>query len=46
MTVPVTGATGNIGGRVVDELIRLGGSDIGESRASTTNPAEAACPDL
>ncbi|MFN6546623.1 SDR family oxidoreductase [Mycolicibacterium nivoides] len=45
MTVLVTGATGNIGRRVVDELIRLGGSDIGDIRALTTNPAKAALPE-
>ncbi len=44
MTILVTGATGNIGRRVVDELIRLGGSDIGDIRALTTNPAKAALP--
>ncbi|MUL82465.1 MULTISPECIES: SDR family oxidoreductase [unclassified Mycolicibacterium] len=41
MTVLVTGATGNIGRRVVDHLITLGGHDI---RALTTNPAKAALP--
>ncbi|MGV9801045.1 SDR family oxidoreductase [Mycobacterium sp. NPDC003449] len=45
MTILVTGATGNIGRRVVDELIRLGGSDIGDIRALTTNPAKAALPE-
>ncbi|WP_166905153.1 SDR family oxidoreductase [Mycobacterium sp. DL440] len=45
MTVLVTGATGNIGRRVVDELIRLGGSGIGDIRALTTNPAKAALPE-
>lgn len=45
MTVLVTGATGNIGRRVVDELIRLGGSDIGDIRALTANPAKAALPE-
>lgn len=44
MTILVTGATGNIGRRVVDELIRLGGSGIGDIRALTTNPAKAALP--
>ncbi|WP_441957323.1 NAD(P)H-binding protein [Mycolicibacterium houstonense] len=44
MTILVTGATGNIGRRVVDELIRLGGSDIGDIRALTNNPAKAALP--
>lgn len=44
MTVLVTGATGNIGRRVVDELIRLGGSDIGDIRALTANPQKAALP--
>ncbi|WP_454790671.1 SDR family oxidoreductase [Mycolicibacterium lutetiense] len=41
MTVLVTGATGNIGRRVVDQLITLGAHDI---RALTTNPAKAALP--
>lgn len=41
MTVLVTGATGNIGRRVVDHLIMLGACDI---RALTTNPAKAALP--
>lgn len=41
MTILVTGATGNIGRRVVDELIRLGAHDI---RALTANPAKAALP--
>lgn len=45
MTVLVTGATGNIGRRVVDELIRLGGSDIGDIRALTANPVKAALPE-
>lgn len=45
MTVLVTGATGNIGRRVVDELIRLRGSDIGNIRALTANPAKAALPE-
>ena len=42
MTVLVTGATGNIGRRVVDHLITLGAHDI---RALTTNPAKAALPE-
>ncbi|MCV7280989.1 NAD(P)H-binding protein [Mycolicibacterium flavescens] len=42
MTLLVTGATGNIGRRVVDQLINLGCNDI---RALTTNPAKAALPD-
>ena len=45
MTILVTGATGNIGRRVVDELIRLGGNDIGDIRALTANPAKAALPE-
>lgn len=45
MTILVTGASGNIGRRVVDELIRLGGSDIGDIRALTANPAKAALPE-
>lgn len=45
MTILVTGATGNIGRRVVNELIRLGGSDIGDIRALTANPAKAALPE-
>lgn len=42
MTVLVTGATGNIGRRVVDHLIELGAKDI---RALTRNPAKANLPD-
>jgi uncharacterized protein YbjT (DUF2867 family) len=42
MTILVTGATGNIGRRVVDHLISLGANDI---RALTANPARAALPD-
>lgn len=42
MTILVTGATGNIGRRVVDHLIGLGATDI---RALTTNPAKAKLPD-
>jgi hypothetical protein len=38
MTIPVAGATGNIGGLVVNYLIRLGPNDI---RALTTNPVKA-----
>ena len=38
----VTGATGNIGRRVVDHLIDLGAKDI---RALTKNPAKANLPD-
>lgn len=41
MTVLVTGATGNIGRKVVDHLVRLGVSDI---RALTTSPDKAALP--
>ncbi|MGE2833440.1 SDR family oxidoreductase [Mycobacterium sp. SMC-4] len=42
MTILVTGATGNIGRRVVDELLAAGATDI---RALTTNPAQADLPD-
>jgi uncharacterized protein YbjT (DUF2867 family) len=42
MTILVTGATGNIGRRVVHHLIELGAKDI---RALTKNPAKAALPD-
>ncbi|MGW0158859.1 NAD(P)H-binding protein [Mycobacterium sp. NPDC003323] len=42
MTILVTGATGNIGRRVVDELISLGVKDI---RALTVNPTRAALPE-
>jgi nucleoside-diphosphate-sugar epimerase len=42
MTTLVTGATGNIGRRVVDHLISLGAKDI---RALTVNPARAGLPD-
>ncbi|RAV16325.1 hydroxylase [Mycolicibacterium sp. GF69] len=42
MTILVTGATGNIGRRIVDHLIELGCNDI---RALTTNPAKAGLPD-
>lgn len=42
MAILVTGATGNIGRRVVDHLITLGAKDI---RALTVNPAKAALPD-
>lgn len=41
MTILVTGATGNIGRRVVDHLISLGQNDI---RALTTDPAKADLP--
>ncbi|MFJ2667768.1 SDR family oxidoreductase [Nocardia fluminea] len=41
MTILVTGATGNIGRMVVDQLIARGASDI---RALTVNPAKAALP--
>jgi uncharacterized protein YbjT (DUF2867 family) len=42
MTILVTGATGNIGRRVVDRLIDLGVRDI---RALTANPGKAGLPD-
>jgi uncharacterized protein YbjT (DUF2867 family) len=42
MTILVTGATGNIGRRVVDHLISLGAKDI---RALTVDPARADLPD-
>jgi len=42
MTILVTGATGNIGRRIVDHLIDLGANDI---RALTTDPAKANLPD-
>ena len=42
MTILVTGATGNIGRRVVDHLIDLGANDI---RALTKNPVKANLPD-
>jgi uncharacterized protein YbjT (DUF2867 family) len=41
MTILVTGATGNIGRRIVDHLIDLGANDI---RALTKNPAKAKLP--
>ncbi|MFV9636569.1 SDR family oxidoreductase [Mycobacterium neumannii] len=42
MSILVTGATGNIGRRIVDHLIDLGCNDI---RALTKNPAKANLPD-
>jgi uncharacterized protein YbjT (DUF2867 family) len=42
VTILVTGATGNIGRRIVDHLIELGANDI---RALTKNPAKAKLPD-
>jgi uncharacterized protein YbjT (DUF2867 family) len=42
MTILVTGATGNIGRRIVDHLIDLGANDI---RALTKNPAKAKLPE-
>ena len=41
MTILVTGATGNIGRRIVDHLIDMGANDI---RALTTDPAKAKLP--
>lgn len=41
MTILVTGATGNIGRKVVDELVARGVTDI---RALTNDPAKAALP--
>ncbi|XVU24384.1 SDR family oxidoreductase [Actinoplanes sp. CA-054009] len=41
MTVLVTGATGNVGRMVVDELLARGASDV---RALTVDPAKAALP--
>ncbi|GAA0508335.1 nucleotide-diphosphate-sugar epimerase [Paractinoplanes deccanensis] len=42
MKILVTGATGNIGRMVVDELLALGADDV---RALTVDPARAALPD-
>jgi uncharacterized protein YbjT (DUF2867 family) len=42
MTILVTGATGNIGRRIVDHLIDLGANDI---RALSKNPSKAKLPD-
>jgi uncharacterized protein YbjT (DUF2867 family) len=42
MTILVTGATGNIGRKVVDRLLEMGVRDI---RALTANPAKADLPD-
>ncbi len=41
MTILVTGATGNVGRLVVDQLVAAGETDV---RALTTNPARAALP--
>ncbi|KAF0846847.1 SDR family oxidoreductase [Nocardia caishijiensis] len=41
MTILVTGATGSVGRKVVDQLVARGVSDI---RALTVNPAKAALP--
>ncbi|AYY15078.1 NAD-dependent epimerase/dehydratase family protein [Actinobacteria bacterium YIM 96077] len=41
MKILVTGATGNIGRRVVDHLLQQGADDV---RALTTNPEKAALP--
>lgn len=42
MKILVTGATGNVGRYVVDELLARGATDV---RALTNNPAKAALPD-
>ncbi|WP_250027345.1 NAD(P)H-binding protein [Paractinoplanes maris] len=42
MKILVTGATGNVGRMVVDELLSLGATDV---RALTVDPAKAALPD-
>nr|WP_296077377.1 NAD(P)H-binding protein [uncultured Actinoplanes sp.] len=42
MKILVTGATGNVGRMVVDELVALGADDV---RALTVNPRKAALPD-
>lgn len=42
MTILVTGATANIGRKVVDHLIAMGARDV---RALTNNPRKAALPD-
>jgi len=42
VTILVTGATGNVGRLVVDELLR---ADVPQVRALTVNPARAALPD-
>jgi uncharacterized protein YbjT (DUF2867 family) len=42
MKILVTGATGNVGRLVVDELLALGATDV---RVLTNNPAKAALPD-
>src|ERR1700754_926518 len=41
VTILVTGATGNIGRRVVDHLLRAGATEV---RALTNNPVKAALP--
>jgi uncharacterized protein YbjT (DUF2867 family) len=41
MRILVTGATGNVGRLVVDELLALGATQV---RALTINPARAALP--
>ena len=41
MTILVTGATGNVGRLVVDQLLTLSAKDV---RALTTNPKKAALP--
>ena len=46
MTILVTGATGNVGRLVVDELVRAGTErSVPPIRALTVNPVRAALPD-
>lgn len=42
MTILVTGATGNVGRLVVDQLLALNATDV---RALTNNPEKAALPE-
>src|ERR1044071_9923146 len=44
MTILVTGATGNVGRLVVDQLVAAGGYPLGAVRALTNNPRKAALP--